>query len=133
MKLFRCCATLIVWTSLSITLCGGQQLENQDFNAVKLGGTPYFTTKMKNLTSKLNLSTDQQAKLKPIAEQEVGMLEQIRGNPVLTRKEKLVRLQQVVLDSDQQMRPWLSAQQWEELQALRKSQKAQLEQYAKAK
>ncbi len=100
---------------------------------MKLGGTPYFTTKMKNLTSKLNLSTDQQAKLKPIAEQEVGMLEQIRGNPVLTRKEKLVRLQQVVLDSDQQMRPWLSAQQWEELQALRKSQKAQLEQYAKAK
>jgi hypothetical protein len=38
-----------------------------------------------------------------------------------------------VLESDKQMKPWLSVQQWEKLQALRKDQKEQLKQYAKTK
>jgi hypothetical protein len=123
----------ILWTSLAIALCSGQQADSREVNAIKAGATPYFTTKMDNLTSKLDLTPDQQAKLKPIAAQEANLLEEIRGNSGYSRKEKLSRLQQVVLESDKQMKPWLSAQQWEKLQALRKDQKEQLKQYAKTK
>jgi Spy/CpxP family protein refolding chaperone len=130
---FRCLAISILWTSLALTLCSGQQTESREANAVKMGGTTYFTTKMENLTTKLDLTPDQRAKLKPIAEQEVGLLNGIRGNPAFSRKEKLARLQQIVLDSDKQMRPWLSAEQWEKLQALRKDQKERLKQYARTK
>ena len=42
--------------------------------------------KMENLTQKLQLNPDQQAKLKPIAEQEVGYLEEIQLNPVLSKR-----------------------------------------------
>ena len=87
----------------------------------------------KNLTSKLNLTPDQQTKLKPIAEQEVNLLEEVRGESGYTQKEKLAKLQKAVLESDKQMKPWLSAEQWQKLQALRKDQKEQLKQYAKTK
>jgi len=133
MRLFLYCAMAILWTSLPAVFCRGWQLDSREANAITVGGTPYFTSKMENLTTKLELTPDQQARLKPIAQQEVGLLEEIRGNPGLSRKEKLAKLQQIVLDSDKRMRPWLSAEQWEKLQALRKDQKERLKQYAKAK
>jgi periplasmic protein CpxP/Spy len=133
MRLFRCFAVLPLWTSLAIALCSGQQADSREVNAIKAGATPYFTTKMDNLTTKLDLTPDQQAKLKPIADHEANSLEATRGNSGYSRKEKLARLQQVVLESDKQMKPWLSAQRWEKLQALRKDQKEQLKQYAKTK
>jgi hypothetical protein len=100
---------------------------------MKAGSTPYFTTKMENLTAKLDLTADQQEKLKPIAMQETNLLNGIRGDSGYSQKQKLAKLQEVVLESDKQMKPWLSAQQWEKLQALRKDQKEQLKQYAKTK
>ena len=133
MRLLRYLAGSVLWTSLATTLCTGQQPGTLDVNTIKAGATPYFTAKMENLTTKLDLTPDQQAKLKPIAEQETNLLEEVRGNPGYSRKEKLSKLQQVVLESDKQMKPWLSAQQWEKLQALRKDQKEQLKQYAKTK
>jgi len=133
MRLSLCFAAAMLWISLPTALCRGWQLDSREANAVKVGGTPYFTTKMENLTAKLDLAPDQQAKLKPIAEQEVGLLEEIRADSALSRKEKLAKLEQIVLDSDKQMKPWLSVQQWDKLQALRKEQKEQLKQYAKTK
>jgi hypothetical protein len=106
------------------------QLTSTEQNALK-GPTPYFTTKMENLTTQLNLSTEQQAKLKPIVEQEVGMLGGIRGQSGLTQKQKIARLEQIVAESDKQMKPWLSAEQWQKLQAMRKDQKTRLKEYAK--
>jgi len=133
MRLFLYFAGSILWTSLAIAHCSGQQADSPEVNAIKAGATPYFTAKMENLTNKLSLTPDQQAKLKPIALQETNLLEEVRGNSGYSRKEKLARLQQVVLESDKQMKPWLSAEQWEKLQALRKDQKERLKQYAKTK
>ena len=133
MRLFLCFVTLTLWASLPTALCSGWQLDSSEANAIKAGGTPYFTTKIENLTAKLSLTPDQQSSLKPIAEQEVGLLGEIHQNPVLSRKDKLAKLQQIVLDSDKQMKPWLSAAQWEKLQALRKDQKERVKQYAKTK
>ena len=126
-------AATALWVSLFTALCVGWQLDSRDTNALKEGGTAYFTTKMENLTTKLSLTPDQQAKLKPIAEQEVGLLEEIRGNSLLSRKEKIAKLERIVLDSDKRMKPWLSDQQWQKLQTLRKEQKEQLKQYANPK
>ena len=126
-------AATVLWFSSFTALCMGWQLDSRDANALKEGGTPYFTTKMDNLTTKLSLTPDQQAKLKPIAEQEVGLLEEIRGNSLLSRKDKIAKLERIVLDSDKRMKPWLSDQQWQKLEALRKEQKEKLKQYANSK
>src|SRR5215475_5781011 len=133
MRMSRHLAGLFLWMLLAIALCGGQQADSVPVDAIKAGSTPYFTTKIENLTTKLDLTPDQQAKLKPIAMQETNLLNGIRGNSGYSQKQKLAKLQEVVLESDKQMKPWLSAQQWEKLQALRKDQKEQLKQYATTK
>jgi hypothetical protein len=96
------------------------------------GGRSYFTAKMENLTQKLQLNPDQQAKLKPIAEQEVGYLEEIQLNPVLSKKDKLKKLNAVLHNSDERMKPVLTSDQWEKLQLMRSEQKSELEKLARA-
>ena len=58
MRLFRYFAVSILWMSLAIALCSGQQTDSREANAIKTGGTTYFTTKMENLTTKLDLTPD---------------------------------------------------------------------------
>jgi len=109
------------------------QNEDPRVTALKKGESIYFTAKIQNLTDKLDLTPDQQRKLRPIAEQETAYLEQIRANPVLSKKDKLKRLRTIVHGSDQEMKSFLSAQQWQTLQALRKTQYAELKELANAK
>jgi len=86
----------------------------------------YFTMKQKNLASTLGLSEDQQARIKPIAEQEAGEASQFLGNPVISRKEQLKRWEKLVQSSDEKIKPFLSQTQVKSLQALRKEQKQEL-------
>jgi hypothetical protein len=86
----------------------------------------YFSMKLQNLSEKLALSDDQQAKIRPILEQESGELSPLWSNPAISRKEKLDTLERVVRASDEQMRPILSQNQREKLQEMRKEQKDQV-------
>jgi len=86
----------------------------------------YFSMKLQNLSEKLALSDDQQAKIRPILEQESGELSPLWNNPVISRKEKLDTLEKVVRASDEKIRPILSQSQREKLQEMRKEQKDQL-------
>jgi len=52
---------------------------------------------------------------------------------MLSKKQKVKRLQAIVSGSDNEMKPFLSAEQWQKLQGLRKDQKAELKKYAEAK
>lgn len=88
----------------------------------------YFSQKLRNLSDKLALTADQQAKIKPILEQEAGEAGQITSNPVLSSEDKLNKLEKIVRSSDQKLRPILSADQWQTLQNLRKQQKRELKQ-----
>ncbi len=130
--------TILVAALLILPIALAQQNAQQDTqetktaDAVRAGGSTYFTAKLDNLTQTLRLTPDQQTKIKPIAEQEVAYLEQIRANPVASRQEKLKRLKDIVQTSDTQMKPVLSPEQWQKLQTLRKQQKEQLKQYATA-
>ena len=133
MNLNRSFVLACVLSTLLVPFASAQQAENAEATALKQGGTTYFTSKMENLTTKLNLSPEQQAKLRPIAEQETGLFEEVRGNAALSQKERLAKLQQIVIASDKQMKPWLSEEQWQKLQALRKDQQGRLKELAKQK
>ena len=86
----------------------------------------YFSLKLQNLSEKLALSDDQQAKIRPILEQESGELSPLWNNPVISRKDKLDTLEKVVRASDEKIKPILSQTQREKLQEMRKEQKDQL-------
>lgn len=86
----------------------------------------YFSMKMKNLSTALDLSEDQQAKIKPIAEQESSEAGSVIFTPVVSYKERLAQWEKIVRSSDAKMKPILSDAQWQKLQELRKDQKREL-------
>jgi hypothetical protein len=86
----------------------------------------YFSQKLKHLSEKLDLTSDQQAKIKPILEQEAGEAGQITANPVLSKEDKLNKIEKIVRSSDAKLKPILSAAQWQTLQDMRKQQKREL-------
>lgn len=86
----------------------------------------YFVMKMKNLSTSLNLSDEQQMKIKPIAEQERAEAGAVIFTPVISRKERLSQWEKIVRSSDLKMKPILTEEQWSKLQEMRKSQKQEL-------
>jgi hypothetical protein len=86
----------------------------------------YFTMKLQNLSDRLNLTENQQAKIKPILSQEAGEAGQVIGNPVLSKEDQFNRVEKIVQSSDKKLKPFLSPDQWSTLQALRQDQKQEL-------
>jgi Spy/CpxP family protein refolding chaperone len=86
----------------------------------------YFSLKMQNLTEKLSLTADQQAKIKPIVEQESGELNYLWGNPVVSQDQKVKDFEKIVRSSDEKLKPILTPAQLEKLQTMRTQQKAEL-------
>jgi hypothetical protein len=86
----------------------------------------YFAQKLKHLSEKLGLTPEQQAKIKPILEQEAGEAGQFISNPVLSQDDKLKKLENIVRSSDDKLKPILSADQWQTLQNMRKQQRREL-------
>ena len=86
----------------------------------------YYSMKMKNLSTSLNLSEEQQAKIKPIAEQESAEASSVIFTPVVPRKERLSQWEKIVRSSDAKMKPILTQEQWQKLQEVRKDQKREL-------
>ena len=86
----------------------------------------YFSMKLQNLSDKLNLSQEQQTKIKPILSQEAGEAGQVMGNPVLSKEDQFNRVEKIVQSSDKKLKPFLSPDQWTTLQAMRQDQKLEL-------
>ena len=86
----------------------------------------YYSMKMKNLSTSLNLSEEQQVKIKPIAEQESAEAAGVIFTPVVPRKERLSQWEKIVRSSDAKMKPILTQEQWQKLQEVRKDQKREL-------
>jgi hypothetical protein len=86
----------------------------------------YFSMKQHHLSETLDLTQDQQAKIKPILEQEAGEAGQVLGNPVLSSKDQLNRWEEIVRSSDGKLIPFLSQAQVTKLQQLRNEQKQEL-------
>lgn len=86
----------------------------------------YFSIKQQHLSENLELTQDQQAKIKPILEQEAGDAGQVLGNPALSEKDQLNRWEKIVRSSDGKLKPLLSQAQLAKLQELRNEQKQEL-------
>ncbi len=86
----------------------------------------YFSMKMKNLATQLNLTEEQQAKIKPIAEQETGEAGSVIFTDIVPRKERMSQWEKIVRRSDAKMKPILTEAQWQKLQEIRKDQKIEL-------
>ncbi len=86
----------------------------------------YFSMKMKNLTTSLNLTDDQQAKVKPIAEQEAAEASSVIFTPVVSRKERLGQWEKIIRKSDAKLKTILTDAQWQRLLEIRKDQKREL-------
>ena len=87
----------------------------------------YFSMKLQRLSTALELNEDQQARIKPVLEQEAGDVSQICLNPVLSRKDKLNRFQKIVLSSDEKIKHLLSETQKQKLRVMRREQKQDVE------
>jgi hypothetical protein len=72
------------------------------------------------------LSEDQQKKIRPIVEQETAEMGQFWGNPVLSFDDKVKGWEKIVRSSDKKLTVFLSADQVQKLQEMRKEQKEQL-------
>jgi hypothetical protein len=88
----------------------------------------YFSLKLQHLSQALGLSEEQQTKIKPILEQETAEVGDFWANPVLSREDKLNRWEKIVRSSDKKLKMFLSADQVQKLQGIRKEQKEKLKQ-----
>jgi hypothetical protein len=87
----------------------------------------YFSKRVQHLSEILVLTTNQQAEIKPILEQEAGDVTEICLNPELSRVDKVNQYKRLVRASDEKIKPVLSVSQLQQLANLRKKQKQDLE------
>ena len=96
-----------------------------DFDLARAPGR-YYNVKYENLSRRLTLTPGQQIQLKPILQQEAGELREIYANPALSFEARVRRFEKIVSASDQKLKTFLTAQQWQILQNLRADQKQEL-------
>lgn len=86
----------------------------------------YFSMKQQHLSDALGLTDDQQAKIKPLIEQEAGEAGMILWTPVVPAKDRLKQFEKIVKASDAKIKTFLSPAQVNKLTELRKDQKVEL-------
>jgi DNA polymerase III delta prime subunit len=86
----------------------------------------YFSMKQRHLSEALDLTDDQQAKVKPLIEQESAEAGSILWTPVVSPKDRLKQYQKIVKSSDAKLKPLLSRTQVAKLEELRKQQKMEV-------
>ncbi len=86
----------------------------------------YFSIKQRHLSESLDLTDDQQAKIKPLIEQESGEAGSILWTPVVSPKDRLKQYQKIVKASDAKIKPLLSQPQVAKLEELRKQQRVEV-------
>ena len=86
----------------------------------------YFSMKQRHLSEALDLTDDQQSKVKPLIEQESGEAGSILWTPVVSPKDRLKQYQKIVKASDAKIKPLLSRPQVAKLEELRKQQRVEV-------
>lgn len=87
---------------------------------------PSVADRIKHLTQKLNLTDDQQAKLKPILEDQRKQMEQIHNDSSLSREDRFSKMQQVRASSDTQIKAVLTADQQKKFDKMREEQRGHM-------
>lgn len=83
---------------------------------------PSVDDQIKHLTKKLNLSDDQQAKLKPILEDQRKQMEAIHNDSSLSREDRFSKMQTLRQSSDTQIKSVLNEDQQKNFDKMREEQ-----------
>jgi len=110
------------WLALSL-LAAIASLATSGMQGQTVDEYRYFSNRMAKISDQLNLTGDQQAKVKPIIEQEVGLLEGVHGNPVLSRREKLKKYWTIIRKTNSTLKPILTTEQLTAFQSMQAEQK----------
>jgi Spy/CpxP family protein refolding chaperone len=89
--------------------------------------TTYFTYRVQHLNDALQLTPAQANQIKHVIEQESGMLNEIVCNLASSRKHQLQQFEEILRDSDESMKPILTAEQNQKLPQLRQDEMRNLE------
>jgi periplasmic protein CpxP/Spy len=92
---------------------------------------PTVDDQIKHLTKKLNLSDDQQAKLKPILEDQRKQMEQIRNDSSLSREDRFSKMQELRQNSDTQVKSVLNDDQQKSFDNMRQEQRDRMNRWRK--
>ncbi len=84
---------------------------------------------IKHLSKKLNLTDDQQAKLKPILEDQRKQIEQIHGDSSLSREDRFSKMQALRQSSDTQIKSVLTEEQQKSFDKMRAEQQDRMKQW----
>ena len=86
---------------------------------------------IKHLSKKLNLTDDQQAKLKPVLEDQRKQMEQIHGDSSLSRQDRFSKMQALRQSSDTQIKSVLTEEQQKTFDKMRAEQQDRMKQWRK--
>jgi protein CpxP len=87
---------------------------------------PSVDDQIKHLTKKLNLSDDQQAKLKPILEDQRKQMEAIHNDSSLSREDRFTKMQALRQSSDTQIKSVLNEDQQKSFDKMREEQHSRM-------
>ena len=98
-----------------------------------MGGRPMPSVddQIKHLSKKLKLSDDQQAKLKPILEDQRKQMDQIRSDSSLSREDRFGKMKDLRQSSDTQIKSVLNEEQQKNFDKMRAEQQDQMKQWRK--
>ena len=83
---------------------------------------PTVDDQLKHLSKKLNLSDDQQAKLKPILEDQRKQMDGIRSDSSLSREDRFSKMREIRQSSDTQIKSVLNDDQQKDFDKMREEQ-----------
>jgi Spy/CpxP family protein refolding chaperone len=87
---------------------------------------PSVDDQIKHLTKKLNLSDDQQAKLKPILEDQRKQMDTIHNDSSLSREDRFSKMQELRQNSDTQIKSVLNEDQQKNFDKMREEQRGRM-------
>ena len=130
-------ATAFLVALFSLGLAGNafgqdQQAPPPDQSGQGMGGhmgrrqMPSVDDQIKHLNKKLNLSSDQQAKLKPILEDQRKQMEAIQNDSSLSREDRMSKMQALRQSSDTQIKGVLNDDQQKSFDKMREEQQSRM-------
>ena len=94
---------------------------------------PTVDDQLKHMTKKLNLSDDQQAKLKPILEDQRKQMEGIRNDSSLSREDRFGKMREIRQSSDTQIKSVLNDDQQKNFDKMREEQANRMKRWHKGR
>jgi len=89
-------------------------------------GMPSADEQLKHLTKRLNLSDEQQAKVKPILEDQQTQMQQLRADNSTSREDRWKKMREIHENSDTQIKSVLNEDQQKKFDEMREQQRSRM-------